>query len=142
MIWVKQSTFCLFITEFKAKKLFSRNLGRTIRVHIKVIFKKLWQYRNICFCNFQVFLWQHVVQSQCHDLLLVCDSRGQIENHANHFGAESTKKLHGQKPWLLSLLIICNRKSVLPQSLSAKFSAETQNQEKIIVTYFYLSNKK
>ena len=33
----KKSTFCLFKTEFKAKKLLSRNLGRTFRrgVHIK-----------------------------------------------------------------------------------------------------------
>ena len=73
-----------------------------------------------------------------YNSVVVCDGRGKIENHANHFGAESTKRLHGPKPWLLSLLIICNRKSVLPQSLSAKFSAETQNQEKIVVAYILL----
>ena len=75
-------------------------------------------------------MWQHVVQSECHDLLVFCDGRRKIENHANHFGTESTKKLHGPEPWLLSLFIICDHKSVLPQSLSTKFSAETQNQEK------------
>ena len=34
--------------------------------------------------------------------VLVYDSRGQIENHANHFGAESTKKI----TWAKTLITI------------------------------------
>ena len=53
MIWAKQSTFSLFKTEFKAKKLFSWNLGRTFRraVHIK---PDLYLASSVC-SHFRLF---------------------------------------------------------------------------------------